>query len=695
MSANKNQPLLTIGMSAYGDFPGVYMTIQALKLYHMEFLRHTQLVVVDNDPDPRDGTDSKAIKNFVEHMSDTTFGGGRKYIALENIKGTTVPRQLVFDNADGQFVMVIDSHVMLLQNALRELFTYIYQHPQSDDILCGPLHNDRLFLLGTHFNYIWRAEMWGRWGQAYHCPDCQRLFSCNDEPPGEKVTYLDLMEQISNSPSNAVPIVGCQGCGHIFPIELPWPGHEGTLVKMGYIPAGGQKDKPFEIPAMGLGLFCCRKEAWHGWGYDHRGFGGEECCIHDIHRKEMGGKTICIPQLRWIHRFAHTRPKYPLNTWNKVRNYILWFKRLGYPLDAIREEFINRAKKIEPHAFNFIAEDPVRRIWPDPVRAPKGQASVPAPSTSLTYQKQLDEALREQHVSMEIQEGCGGCGKSYHVQPDMETEWNMDSLYQWLLGVKRDLDEHMPTIQEYADRCDHVTDLGHRRESVAALVCSKAQHVTIYNPESADPVVKKLLELIPRNKAVEIQPKKVSEAVHTVTEDIDDTDLLFVDTLMTFDRITRVLERFAPKVRKYIIIHDTKLFMQKGEDGGPGIMFAVRSWLRNDPQWFPVYLTDNQYGLAVYSRVPEDRPKMPHLAKKVFNFAIHAAGHVKEGAPAAPDHIMEARLNICANCTLRNLENCSACGCPLPKKTSWADQFCDHGKWNQYKNEQATGLPSQ
>jgi hypothetical protein len=154
------------------------------------------------------------------------------------------------------------------------------------------------------------------------------------------------------------------------------------------------------------------------------------------------------------------------------------------------------------------------------------------------------------------------------------------------------------------------------------------------------------------------------------------------------------LETYSPKVHKYIVIHDTQLHMTKGEDGGPGIMFAVRNWLRANPQWFPVYLTDNQYGLAVYSCVAADRPPLPHLARKVFNFAIHAAGHVQAGVPTTPDKIMEARLNICANCEARNVMNCSACGCPLPKKTSWADQFCDHGKWGPYRNETDTGLPA-
>lgn len=712
MSANKNKPFLTIGMSAYDDFPGVYMTIQALKLY--QDVRHCELVVVDNHPNNADGTDSKAIRNLVEGMSTKNFLQAR-YFPLENPVGTTIPRQMIFDMAEGQYVMVMDSHVMLIPGALAALKEHYTLNPDSKDIISGPLFNDMLGMVGTHFNYIWRAEMWGRWGQAYRCPICDRMFSCNDEPTDGKVHYLDLMGQIEGSPIQASYIEGCTGCGHTFPKDIPWPGHERILVQQGYKSAADPiKNVPFEIPAMGLGLFACRKDAWAGWGYDCRGFGGEECCIHDIHRKEMGGKVICLPKLAWTHRFAHKQPLYPLNTWNKVRNYILFFKRLGYDLGPIYDHFVPTGK-IEKHAIDFIASDPVNRVWPIGGKhlvdrnTPEGRALIqqletgqpqPQPesqqqSPSNTYREMLAAAEREAKVAEQAKSGCSGCGSgSYHVQPDMAAPWTPDTLYDWLKTVPRDLDQHMPKIREYADRCEHVTDVGHRRESITAILASKAPSVVVYSREASDPVVQKMLEMVKETKAVTIQPPTLTEGVHSVQTEIDETDMLFIDTTMTFDRVLRVLDTFSPKVRKYIIIHDTQLFMSKGEDGGPGIMAAVRIWLRKNPEWKPVYITKEQYGLVVYSKLPEDRPPLPNLAKKVFNFTLHAAAHITTGAKATPDDILEKRLDICANCEARNLETCSACGCPLARKAPWAEQFCDHGKWGPYVNEVDHGIPS-
>lgn len=86
---------------------------------------------------------------------------------------------------------------------------------------------------------------------------------------------------------------------------------------------------PFEIHAQGMGLFACRKEAWLGFHKDFRGFGGEECYIHEKFR-QAGRKTLCLPFLRWLHRFA--RPAgvpYPIRWEDRIRNYLLGHAELG------------------------------------------------------------------------------------------------------------------------------------------------------------------------------------------------------------------------------------------------------------------------------------------------------------------------------------------------------------------------------
>lgn len=86
---------------------------------------------------------------------------------------------------------------------------------------------------------------------------------------------------------------------------------------------------PFEIPAQGMGLFSCKKDSWLGFNKDFRGFGGEEGYIHEKYRK-YGKKTLCLPFLRWNHRFA--RPNgttYPNTLSERFRNYCIGFEELG------------------------------------------------------------------------------------------------------------------------------------------------------------------------------------------------------------------------------------------------------------------------------------------------------------------------------------------------------------------------------
>ena len=88
------------------------------------------------------------------------------------------------------------------------------------------------------------------------------------------------------------------------------------------------KGEPFEIPMQGLGFFSCETKNWRGFNKTFRGFGGEEGYIHEKFR-QFGGKAICIPQLKWMHRFA--RPAgvpYPLILEDRIWNYFVGWLEL-------------------------------------------------------------------------------------------------------------------------------------------------------------------------------------------------------------------------------------------------------------------------------------------------------------------------------------------------------------------------------
>ena len=98
-------------------------------------------------------------------------------------------------------------------------------------------------------------------------------------------------------------------------------------------------DAPFEIPAQGMGLFSCRTDSWLGFNKHFTGFGGEEGYIHEKYRKN-GKKVICLPFLRWMHKFD--RPNgttYPNNLQERFRNFYIGFAELGLDKSPLLNEF--------------------------------------------------------------------------------------------------------------------------------------------------------------------------------------------------------------------------------------------------------------------------------------------------------------------------------------------------------------------
>jgi len=70
-----------------------------------------------------------------------------------------------------------------------------------------------------------------------------------------------------------------------------------------------------------------------------RGFGGEEGYIHEKYKLE-GKETICLPFLRWNHRFAKpSGTPYKLDVKQRFRNYMIAFKEVGKDTQEVIDNF--------------------------------------------------------------------------------------------------------------------------------------------------------------------------------------------------------------------------------------------------------------------------------------------------------------------------------------------------------------------
>ncbi len=143
---------LTIGMASYNNLQEVVFTLQSLRMH--QDLTDTEILVVDNYGDD-------ALRDFIAGwMSDKV-----RYVRYLDRQGTAAPRDQVFEQALGEWVLCIDSHVMLPLGTVARFREWCNAHPGCLDLLQGPMLYDDLRTMADAFEDRWEGQMWGTWRQ--------------------------------------------------------------------------------------------------------------------------------------------------------------------------------------------------------------------------------------------------------------------------------------------------------------------------------------------------------------------------------------------------------------------------------------------------------------------------------------------------------------------------------------------------
>ena len=254
-------PVMTIGMATYDDYDGAYFTIQSLRMYHPEVMDRVEFLVVDNNPR---GLCARPLKNLENDIP------AYRYVPHES-RRTNAVKSVVFEEARGEIVLCVDSHVLVAPGALRQLIDYALTEGDERDFWQGPLVYDDLSYISTHLSPVWSGGMFGSWATDDRGLDPEAA--------------------------------------------------------------------PFEIGMQGMGLFACRRETWPGFNPLFRGFAVEEGYMHEKIRR-AGGKTVCLPFLRWMHRFNRPFGIPYENVWeDRVRNYVIAYGELGLDTTELEEHF--------------------------------------------------------------------------------------------------------------------------------------------------------------------------------------------------------------------------------------------------------------------------------------------------------------------------------------------------------------------
>ena len=97
----------------------------------------------------------------------------------------------------------------------------------------------------------------------------------------------------------------------------------------------------------------------------------------------------------------------------------------------------------------------------------------------------------------------------------------------------------------------------------------------------------------------------------TLKAEIPETDLLFIDSLHTYEQVKSELELHASKAKRYIVFHDTILFSERGQDTvdeehTKGILPAIEEFLESHPEWNIVYNSKEGNGMIVVKKLVEN-----------------------------------------------------------------------------------------
>jgi hypothetical protein len=89
-----------------------------------------------------------------------------RYAPFNDRTGSAAAKNRVFEEASGQFVLCMDSHVLIQPGAIRRLLDYFAAHPDTRDLLQGPIIFDDLEKVSTHWEPGWSKGMPGTWALA-------------------------------------------------------------------------------------------------------------------------------------------------------------------------------------------------------------------------------------------------------------------------------------------------------------------------------------------------------------------------------------------------------------------------------------------------------------------------------------------------------------------------------------------------
>ena len=179
----------------------------------------------------------------------------------------------------------------------------------------------------------------------------------------------------------------------------------------------------------------------------------------------------------------------------------------------------------------------------------------------------------------------------------------VENKYEFYCNQISEINEHLPTIKRYSEKCESVTEITKSQSTIYSLLVSKPKNITSYRLNKSEDVNHLNDWAIKNNIKIEISenPKPIKQ-----------TDLLFINNLHTYDYVYKQLDKNKNKINKYIIINETSTYGDTDEiifgvtkntkKKGEGVYNAILDFLDKDDDWSIKEEYKNNNGLVILKR---------------------------------------------------------------------------------------------
>ena len=147
------KPLLSICLPSYRNFEETWFTINSLRLY--QDLKGVEIVVLDSYGDDH-------LKSHIEYWCRANKPV--KYLCNKTLQdGPAAAKEAAIQACSGEWFLCMDSHVLLVPNAIRDFKKWIHLNRESNDLVQSCLLHDDLRTVAPYMDPVWSGQFFGTW----------------------------------------------------------------------------------------------------------------------------------------------------------------------------------------------------------------------------------------------------------------------------------------------------------------------------------------------------------------------------------------------------------------------------------------------------------------------------------------------------------------------------------------------------